>query len=160
MSATPLPDLFKCPGTITFEGHDYKLRAPDQVEQGLFSRHLERREVEFWQRATYLEPEERDRRIKAVGQSAAAGSFEWGSPAYVEALSNPFTAAHMIFLVLRAENPDRKEVTEPFARRMVAQCLAEIVAVNAAAAEADPAKKKAILAAAGLPPTYLGSSGG
>lgn len=159
-----LADLFRSPDTVHFRGHDYKLRKPDQVEEGLFSRYLEQRAKEFVRRSVDLTPEERDRHLVAVAAFAAAGGFEWGSPAYVEGTANPFTAAHLILIVLRAENPERRELAAPdadqFVRGMVAQCLAEIVAINAAEIEADPLKKKAILEAVGLPPTYLDSSAG
>jgi hypothetical protein len=153
-----LADLLGVPTEWAFEGVAYKVRPPNQVEQKQFSRHLERRYREWVEQSTDLGEDRQQKLLQAGGLAAAAGAFEWGSDAYVEAMGKPVTLAYMLYLVLRGENPD-KGVTEELCLRMVGQKLAEIAAVLHAEAQDDPKKAEAALAAVGLPPSYWRPSG-
>lgn len=153
-----LADFLGAPSAWTFEGVEYQIRPPEQDEEGLFSRHLERRYREWVERSADLPEDRQQKALVAGGVEAAAGRFEWGSDAYVAALGNPATLAVMLRFILKKHNPDKK-ITDELCRRMVAQKLAEIAAVIHAEAEADPKKAEAALAAVGIPRSYWPSSG-
>lgn len=155
-----LADFLGTPSEWTFEGVTYSVRPPEQDEQGLFSRYLEKRYREYVERSTDI-PDERQKALHVAGAiAAAAGTFDWGSAAYVEALAQPVTLAHMLYLILKRANPEKK-VTEELTLEMVIQKLADIARALEAENLADPkATAAAVSGAVGLPPNFVASSAG
>lgn len=156
---TTLADLLNVLEEWEFEGVVWRLRPPNQVEQGLFSRWLERRDRENAARATELDDADQEKLLRFAGINASACVYEWGSDAYCTALLSPKGFAKMLFFVLRTENPDRP-VTEDLAGRMVAHKVHELAVILQASREDDDGVKKNLLRSVGLPPDYLDSPSG
>lgn len=158
---TTLADLFATPKSIDFEGTSYKLRPPTQVEQGLFAVYLEERAAAFAGRRATEEERAEYRRIAMI--EGASGTYDWGSDAYTVALRRPVTLAKMIAFILMGANPglaSAPDEADRIALHLVTQRIVQIAAVIGAENEPDDAKKKAILEAVGLPPTFLNSEPG
>lgn len=161
-----LADMLQVPSEITHKGVTLKVRPPTQVNQGVFSRWLEKRAREFVERSEDLDEIARQRLMRGICADAAAGAFEWGSDAYVQSLGTPIGVAKMLLIVLRDANggsavnlPDGgiQEISEEFVTEIVAQKVAEIAAILQAAEVEDPLAKAAVLASVGLPPNFVNS---
>lgn len=150
-----LADLTAAPAEITFEGKVFKLRPPDQLEQGMFARWLEQRAREFVMRATDVPPETQDRLIRNVASDAAAGRYDFGGDTYTQALGTPLGMAKMMALIFRKTMPELGSSAEEWATKIVAQKITEAVAVMQAELLDDPKARAAVLASVGLPPDYL-----
>jgi hypothetical protein len=153
-----IADLLGIPSALEFEGKSYKVRPPNQDEEGMFSRWLESRAKEFVVRAVDLGDERQHKAVRGIAADAAACLYEWGSDAYTAALGTPVGLSKMLSLILLSENPEIGQTAESLARKIVARKIAEIAAVLQAEALTDPKARAAVLAAVGLPPNYLDSN--
>lgn len=161
MTTTPLADVFNVAHELEWEGARYRVRHPDQVEQGRFSRYLEDKARAFVER----QPLPEDRRNALL--LAVAGQYDWGTDGYERALANPLDTAVLLGYVLQAENPalvnapdEAARVAREFMVHRIAQ-VAAVLGARRAAEDPDPkvrAAAPAILMSVGLPPDYVSAA--
>lgn len=145
-----LADLFNAPREIVHKGKTWQLRRPDQLEQGMFQRYLEKCAYDAIERREYQDDAAKDRDRHNLNVACALGAFEWGSPATVEATANPLRLWKLIQIIARDQG-----MTDEIARELmdehVRECVAAIIRENVE----DPKAVAAMVMTLGFPPDFL-----
>lgn len=148
-------DFFNVPTEIELDGTVYKLRPLDQVEQGKFQRWLEERAWAALERsAAYRSPEEVAADRRALTAEIAAGVYEWDGPVGAASQQTPEGAAKVLQILLGVP----PETARRLALRYLERVLPALQAMMGGAV--DPKALGEALATLGLPPDFLGPTGG
>lgn len=145
-----LADLVNAPGDFPFEGKVYKIGQPTVLQMGQFARWLEQRARDAVARATDLDDDARRALLRDVTADIAVGVYDWGSEACCRALQTQRGQAKILAIMLADQG-----VTDELADRMIAQRLADVVALVQAAVTDDPKALAAALATLGLPSDFV-----
>lgn len=120
---------------ITFEGKEYVLSPWTYNIQAEFERYLEDYVIQVYKRlAPVMTPDERREELKRIRQEIASGEYTFGSELVAKALTSLPHLKHLLFLMLRAKQPD---VTPDLVGRMVDAQHEEVMA-KMAEANVDP----------------------
>lgn len=145
-------DLLSVPTEFEFEGKQYKLLPPDQIQQGKYQRYLERMAWEALDRsAEYRDAAAVKADREALTAAISAGEYEWDGPVGGRAQQTPEGAAKLLQILL--------DVDAPTAERMALAHLTKFAAMLRAMQGKDPKALALALQALGLPKTFLDGIG-
>jgi hypothetical protein len=154
-----LADFFNAPTELPLKDaagnvvRTFKVRQPDQLEQGQYQRWLEQRAYDGIERRTYQDPTQQAADRAALNRDIAAGLFEYGGPVCCQALGTPGGIAKLLTIICADQglSPDD-------AATLVDQQVREIAAVLWERGNDDPKALAAILKRLGLPKNYFSNS--
>lgn len=148
MSAT-FADMLSVPTEFEHDGKAYRVRPPNQLEQGEFQRWLEYEADCAIDRKTWLSDEQRLAEKAVLNRAIAAGEFEWGGEVSVRRLATLTGISKLLQIICRISKEEADAVSE--AR------LKLVVGLVRGAQARDPKAVREALTQLGLPPNFLDS---
>lgn len=148
-----LADFLNAPTEFELDGETFRVRKPDQLEQGEYQRWLEQLAYDAIARRTYQNEAERLACLRMHDQDCAAGVYEWGGEVAVRRLLTVKGFAKLLSIVCRADG-----LTERKAEKLIEKESHKLAAVMASKVTADPKVLEAVLASLGLPSDFCSPS--
>jgi hypothetical protein len=144
-----LADMVNAPTEFELDGETFRVRKPDQLEQGEYQRWLEQLAFDAISRRTYQREDEKLACLRMHDQDCAAGTYEWGGEIAVKRLLTPKGFAKLLSIVCRDQG-----LTPKKAERLVELESHKLAAVMASKATQDPKVLAVVLASLGLPSDF------
>lgn len=150
-----IADFFNAPNELRYGDEVFRIREPDQLEQGEFQRWLEDLALNSTLARTYPRPEDRDAALRVWQQDCAAGVYEWGGVMCLRRLADPNLNGLAKFLEIVCRD---QGVTPEKARAVAKHAQLQLIAILNKQAADDPKAVEAATAGVGLPRDFCTSS--
>ena len=148
-----LRDIFNAPTEFVLDDETFRVRQPNELEQGEFQAWLEQLAFDAINRRTYQSEGEKTAALDRHDVRCAAGDYEWGGEIATRRLTTPTGLAKLLSIVCRDQG-----LTERKAKRLVEQESKKLAAVLVSRVTSDPKVLEATLAQLGLPSDFFSSS--
>ena len=147
-----IADMLNTPTELSFEGKTYRLRHPNQDEQGEYVRWLEQLAYDGISRRTYQDEASLLKSLRVHDQDLAAGVYDWGGEVCVRRIMTTKGLAKLVAIICRDQR-----MTLEIAERLVEKESRKIAAILASKVTSDPNSLRAVLATLGLPADFFSS---
>lgn len=148
-----LRDLFNSPTEFVLDGETFRVRQPNQLEQGQYQAWLEQLAFDAINRRTYQSDAEKLACLRMHDQDCAAGVYEWGGEVATRRVQTPKGLAKLLAVICRDEG-----LTDKKAEKLVEAETAKLAAVLVSRITQDPKALEAALATLGLPSDFFSSN--
>lgn len=150
-----LADFFNAPGEFRLGDEVFRMREPNQLEQGEFQRWLEQLAFDNLMARKYQTDADREAALRVWQHDCAAGVYEYGGVVCLRRLTDPNLKglAKLMEVVCREQG-----MTYDKASAIARNEQARLVALISKQATDDPKALAAVLTRLGLPSDFFSSS--